>query len=77
MDTPNNHTGPYPPFNKGDHAPKNGLDTDMIKLRDHFAGLAMQGQAAKRGLERLPLSLVASCSYQMADAMIEARKEQS
>lgn len=51
-----------------------------MSLRDHFAGLAMQGWLAsfERG-ERHPIttgnaSWVASVSYQMADAMLEARK---
>lgn len=44
-------------------------------LRDHFAGLAMQGFATTLKNVRNPnWSLIAEDAYKMADAMLEARK---
>ena len=45
-----------------------------MTLRDHFAGLAMQGVIVNCNLEDEPL---AKASYKMADAMLKAREEQS
>ena len=47
---------------------------DESKLRDHFAGLAMQGFLAHYGNEGTYPHL-AEMSYQIADAMLKARKE--
>ena len=47
-------------------------------LRDHFAGLAMQGliaQSIGTAITSGDFPLGASWSYQMADAMMEARKK--
>ena len=46
-----------------------------MTLRDHFAGLAVQGTLA--GQTKLGDDLLARISYQLADEMIKARKEQS
>ena len=46
-----------------------------LTIRDHFAGLAMQGTLA--GQTNLEDEKLAEISYTLADAMIEARKEQS
>ncbi len=40
-------------------------------LRDHFAGLAMQGIEAHEPM--MPFDSVASMAYKIADAMIRAR----
>ena len=50
-----------------------------MSLRDHFAGLAMQGWAANGQLkiemkENGPFGTIANWSYQVADAMLLARK---
>jgi len=47
---------------------------DQEALRDHFAGTAMQGILAAVGGEDYRDPLVANNAYQMADAMLEARK---
>ena len=47
-------------------------------LRDHFAGLAMQGLVAQSigaAITSGDFPLGANWSYQMADAMMEARKK--
>lgn len=46
-----------------------GLQTS---LRDHFAGLAMQGHCADSGLE-LDIVQGAKLAYRIADAMLAAR----
>ena len=47
---------------------------EEISLRDHFAGLAMQGVLVKEGVywddEKIALT-----SYEMADAMLKERKK--
>ena len=45
---------------------------DKISLRDHFAGLAMQGLLTHYGNDGDDLSRL---SYQMADAMLKERNE--
>lgn len=45
------------------------------ELRDHFAGLALQGQlASNNGWGGNPPERIAKESYRLADAMMEARK---
>ena len=50
-----------------------------MTLRDHFAGLAMQGLVAPQHADLLPFvrelltKAVAECSYELADAMLKAR----
>lgn len=50
-----------------------------IQLRDHFAGLAMQGWLASIPYDGSagPVSVhsIAALAYQMADAMMEEREE--
>ena len=43
-------------------------------LRDHFAGLSMQGFIAARGPKIGEESIISEWSYQVADAMLKARK---
>ena len=50
------------------------FDKDESKLRDHFAGLAMQGFISHYRNEGTYPHL-AEISYKVADAMIKARKE--
>lgn len=47
---------------------------DYVSLRDHFAGLAMQGFLAHYGNNGTWDNL-SEMSYQVADAMLKARKE--
>jgi hypothetical protein len=51
-------------------------DYDGMTLRDHFAGLAMQGvvSSVTDGAEINP-DMCAAWSYEMADAMLKARIE--
>ena len=50
-----------------------------MTLRDHFAGLAMQGLVAPQHADLLPFvrelltKAVTECSYELADAMLKAR----
>lgn len=44
-----------------------------ISIRDHFAGLAMQGSCACPD-NNAPPSVVARWAYEMADAMLRARE---
>lgn len=54
-----------------------GFSRDMT-LRDHFAGLAMQGMLANPKLQEQILkagqSWIEESAYAVADAMLEARK---
>ncbi len=66
-------------FGTGDVSPGGSQQFAGMSLRDHFAGLAMQGDIA--GLSRhlhqydgKELQTKAIAAYQMADAMLEARK---
>lgn len=52
------------PF-KGEQWTEHGM-----KLRDHFAGLAIQGLAASS----MSREVIAARAYEIADAMIKARK---
>lgn len=47
--------------------------TDTTSLRDHFAGLAMQGLVAEHSNHSD--SLIANKAYHIADAMLKARGE--
>lgn len=48
---------------------------DEAKLRDHFAGLAMQGLIIARDENNTYLEPLARDAYTIADAMLKARKE--
>ena len=48
------------------------LSSKGMTLRDYFAAKAMQGMLAPR--RNLSPDTLAHCAYQMADAMMEARK---
>lgn len=43
-------------------------------LRDHFAGLAMQGLLAADSKNEWDADICAICAYQIADAMLEVRE---
>ena len=47
---------------------------EELKLRDHFAGLAMQGEIT-RCVSGYNFEDTARTAYMMADAMLKARKE--
>lgn len=47
---------------------------DYVSLRDHFAGLAMQGEIT-RCVSGYNFEDTARTAYMMADAMLKARKE--
>jgi hypothetical protein len=53
--------------------------TVSMTLRDHFAGLAMQGMLANPKLEKQIVlagqSWIEESAYKVADAMLEARKK--
>lgn len=55
------------------------VDQDEIRLRDHFAGLAMQGEISRWDGESgsIDYETTARRAYKMADAMLKARKENS
>jgi hypothetical protein len=44
-----------------------------MSLRDYFAAKAMQGMMGSK----LPFDMLCECSYQMADAMLEARQKET
>lgn len=46
-----------------------------MTLRDHFAGLAMQGMATSFGWQGGPFDKVARDAYGMADAMLKVREQ--
>lgn len=52
-----------------------GSDSDGMTLRDHFAGLAMQGFAADPNT-CAKADDIATCAYRWADAMLKAREKQ-
>lgn len=52
----------------------NGADSGMT-LRDHFAGLAMQGICAHAETWGMAVPQIASQAYKMADAMLKAQSE--
>lgn len=62
--------------------PRMPMATDLT-MRDHFAGLAMQGMRANpdymgkalRGNRPTPSGNIADWAYQQADAMLEARNQ--
>jgi len=52
------------------------VDEDEIKLRDHFAGLAIQGLLAiNDNRHYTDYEYIAIKAYSVADAMLKARKE--
>lgn len=60
--------------------PKSYNGTDGMTLRDYFAAQAMQGVIGATGdsdgcLNNYSEDKVAALSYEMADAMLKARKE--
>ena len=46
-----------------------------MTLRDYFAAKAMQAILTNHKIENCDDFVVANCAYQMADAMLEARKK--
>ena len=53
-----------------------GYDHGSESLRDHLAGLAMQGLMSTQHIDGAPNNeSVASWSYAVADAMMEARND--
>ena len=56
------------------HIKTGGYAKDMT-LRDHFAGLAMQGLIADGAVPELSGELVAEMSFSMADVMLEERSK--
>ena len=64
----------YPQYENFMHDPnvKGGMS-----LRDHFAGLAMQGMLGGRAPgASAAAEMTAACAYIVADAMLSARKAQ-
>ena len=51
-----------------------GYAKDMT-LRDHFAGMAMQGLVARTDWDTDSLDFYSVWAYEMADAMLKAREE--
>ena len=45
-----------------------------MTLRDKFADSALKGQIAYEGMEGCDTKLIAGMAYELADAMLEARK---
>lgn len=50
-----------------------GVVCTGMTLRDHFAGLAMQGMVSAEFAEIYDLESWANSAYEMADAMLKAR----
>ena len=50
---------------------------EKITLRDYFATAAMQGMLSENSGIRYPTDELVDFAYKMADAMIEARKNDS
>ena len=55
--------------------PTTYADERGMTLRDHFAGLAMQGMLAEDGGGALDNKELAEFSYWIADAMLKAREK--
>jgi hypothetical protein len=53
--------------------PSDGFDSGML-LRDYFANAAMQGFCANPDYDGIDHKDLAIWSYEVADAMLEARK---
>jgi hypothetical protein len=53
----------------------NRIADNQVVLRDHFAGLAMQGICAHAETWGMAVPQIASQAYKMADAMLKARSE--
>ena len=47
---------------------------EPISLRDHFAGLAMQGLMVNPKYVEMPPSAIAGYAYEQADAMLRAKE---
>ena len=76
MSTSSDYVYPQP----GQYDSAIGAETQRLgglTLRDHFAGLAMQGLLAHDNYVNSSLDSLATEAYQQADAMLEARKEES
>jgi hypothetical protein len=61
---------PEDEYNEGFKA--GSYKANMVELRDHFAGLAMQEFIA---LNNFKASLIVTMSYEMADAMLAEREK--
>lgn len=47
-----------------------------MTLRDYFAAMALQGLLSRAGIDKINVSdILAQRTYQIADAMLEARDE--
>jgi len=62
----------------GEHASSAYKEKDFVTLRDHFAGLAMQGHLASEygagvHCDKDNMNRLAEAFYDMADAMLEQR----
>lgn len=70
---------PTPTFSINNEARVTSVGGDGgMDLRDYFAAKAMQGfiaYATAKGVYVPPDNELASCSYQLADAMMEARQK--
>lgn len=81
MNTPPNDGGPafpqhlaYSPEGQANLARDYFSHADGMTLRDWFAGMALQGQAHRFAHPHEHRELLASDCYDIADAMISARK---
>ena len=69
--------GPAYPFRKTVRLNGEPIDTEDysgMSMRDHFAGLAMQGMLACGLWSHLAPDQMASVAYQRADSMLRARE---
>lgn len=73
--------GPFHPLTINRRA-ENGVVVECdvytgASLRDHFAGLAMNGILSNQSFDDADKEEVAGMSYAIADAMLQARKEKA
>ena len=75
MNTPINDGGPAFPARPTEKLIGGGLITAHLgmTLRDHFAGLAMQGICASSPTDDFTNKIIAWEAYNLADEMIKAR----
>jgi hypothetical protein len=55
--------------------PAHNLQNDGMTLRDYFAAKAMQGLVENANWRGMPEDALAKAAYNMADAMLKARKQ--
>lgn len=72
MNSKINNEPAFPTENGHQNGP-NTYHYEGMSIRDYFAAKALQSQLAFEGMEGCDKFLIAAMSYELADAMLEAR----